>query len=27
MASFPGYIIASSNTFQIHYDITITLNT
>jgi len=27
MASFPGYTIASNNTFQIHYDITITLNT
>jgi len=27
MASFPGYTIVSSNTCQIHYDITITLDT
>jgi len=27
MASFLSYTIVSSNTFQTHYDITITLNT
>jgi len=25
MVSFPGYTIVSNNTFQIHYNITITL--